>query len=265
MSYLVAKLLPDFWSALRAPHVWTHMGLRDVKNRYRGTVVGIGWLFLSLVALSGSVALVYGPLFGMNLKDFLPFLVLGLVAWGFISSTFVEGGQSFVIAEGYIKQMTFPKQVYILRSSVSAVVVAAPGMLIYLLFIPLLWPIGWGILWFFPGLAILLTASVGHAWIMSYLATRYRDLPHAVAAVLQIFYFLTPIIYPEEILAKRGLHMIYDVNPFYWLVTAVRYPLLHFGMAPAYIYGLAVGYCVLVWALALAVGAHMDRKIVYYL
>ena len=144
----------------------------------------------------------------MNLKDFLPFLVLGLVAWGFISSTFVEGGQSFVIAEGYIKQMTFPKQVYILRSSVSAVVVAAPGMLIYLLFIPLLWPIGWGILWFFPGLAILLTASVGHAWIMSYLAARYRDLPHAVAAFLQIFYFLTPIIYPEEILAKRGLHYL---------------------------------------------------------
>ena len=61
MSYLVREVAAGLcWSALRAPHVWTHMGLRDVKNRYRGTVVGIGWLFLSLVALSGSVALVYG-------------------------------------------------------------------------------------------------------------------------------------------------------------------------------------------------------------
>jgi ABC-type polysaccharide/polyol phosphate export permease len=265
VSYLRKKLLPDFRAAIMAWHVWTHMGVRDVKNRYRGTVVGLGWMFFSLAALTGSIALVYGPLFGMDVREFLPFLVLGLIIWGFIYTTFLEGSQSFIIAEGYIKQMVFPKQVYILRSCVSALLTASPGLVIYVFLVPLLWPVGWGVLWFFPGLAILVAASLGHSWIMSYLSTRYRDLPHAVGAVLQIFYFLTPIIYPEEMMAKRGLHMIYDANPFYWLVTVVRHPLLRFETAPGYVYALALGYCIVVWVIALAVGALLDRKVVYYL
>ena len=101
--------LAEFVSAAKLWRVWVHMGLQDVKSRFRSSVLGPAWILINLAAIIASIGLIYGRLFHQPMNEFLPFLTLGRVVWSFISSSLVEGSNAFIVAEGYIKQFPFPK------------------------------------------------------------------------------------------------------------------------------------------------------------
>ena len=154
----------------------------------------------------GGVGVVYGLLFKQSMDEFLPFLTTGFIIWGFIVSSLTESGFAFINAEGYIKQFSFPKQIYLLRALVVYVVVLMIGM-IALIPVQLFFRHLTLLSWFFatPGFILLLLAALGHIVIFAYLSTRFRDLPHAMSGVLQILFFVTPIIFPVKLLAERKL------------------------------------------------------------
>lgn len=265
-SYFTKKLLPDFAFSLRSWRVWFHLGMQSIRQRYRRSTLGGLWLFIHLAIYAGAVGVVYGKLFNQPVKDFLPYLLIGFNLWGFLMSSFLEGGTAFITAEGYVKQISFPKQVYLLRNLVSAVFTSLMGFVVFFLMVPIFHiPIGWGMLWAIPGFAIFTLCNLGHIWIMAYLCTRFRDLSHAINSLLQILYFLVPVLYPEKLLADHGYAWIYQFNPLYWLITVVRYPLLTNEMIPQDILICSLIYMVALWGIAMALAARMDRKVVYWL
>jgi ABC-2 type transport system permease protein/lipopolysaccharide transport system permease protein len=110
--------LAEFVSAAKLWRVWVHMGLQDVKSRFRSSALGPAWILINLGAVIAAIGVIYGRLFHQPMNEFLPFLTLGLVIWTFISSALVEGSSAFVVAEGYIKQFPFPKIIYLYRAIV---------------------------------------------------------------------------------------------------------------------------------------------------
>ncbi|OBQ27563.1 MAG: hypothetical protein AN485_24385, partial [Anabaena sp. MDT14b] len=141
----------------------------------------------------GGMGIIYGTLFQQPLDTYLPFLTIGFVCWGFLSQTITDGGNAFVFAEGYIKQFTYPKQIYVLRVIVNASVPFMIGVLIFLAVVLAMGqPIGPGMLWVLPGLVLVLLVSYLHALIMAYASARFRDLPHGMTALLQVLMFVTP-------------------------------------------------------------------------
>jgi ABC-type polysaccharide/polyol phosphate export permease len=96
---------------------------------------------------------------------------------------------------------------------------------------------------------------------MAYLSVPFRDLPPASASALQMVYFLTPILYPVELMRQRGLELFLHVNPLYYLLEVVRHPILEGGPAPAGVWAGAIAYTALVWAAGLLVAATLDRRI----
>ncbi len=266
MQTQLAVLLNDNRTALRNWRVWVHMGVSDLSNRFSKSALGPLWIVLNLAMWVVGVGLVYAKLFNMEMREFLPFLTIGFGVWGFLVATLSEGGQAFVMAEGYIKQFTYPKQIYLLRFLVNYSLVLLVSIVAFFVVAALYERrIDFGTLWVFVGLAVLVLISYAHITIMAYLTARFRDLPHGVASLMQVLFFLTPVMFTAEKLAEKGLDFIYRYNPLYYLIEIVRYPLMEAKAAPVEVYAACGIYLVFVYLAAFITARMLDKRLVYIL
>ena len=100
---------------------------------------------------------------------------------------------------------------------------------------------------------------------MAYLTARFRDLPHGVASMMQVLFFLTPVMFTPEKLAEKGLDFIYRYNPLYYLIEIVRYPLMQAKAAPNEVYIATGVYLVVISVVALLTARALDKRLVYIL
>jgi lipopolysaccharide transport system permease protein len=266
MQTQLAVLLQDNKMALYNWRVWVHMGVTDLTNRFAKSALGPLWIVLNLAMWVVGVGLVYAKLFNMEMREFLPFLTIGFGVWGFLVATLSEGGQAFVMAEGYIKQFTYPKQIYLLRFLVNYSLVLCVSLVAFFV-VAILYErrIDFGTLWFLLGLVVLILISYAHITIMAYLTARFRDLPHGVASLMQVLFFLTPVMFTAEKLAEKGLDFIYRYNPLYYLIEIVRYPLMQAKAAPMEVYIASGIYLILISIVAFVTARSLDKRLVYIL
>jgi ABC-type polysaccharide/polyol phosphate export permease len=258
--------LSEFTGAAKLWRVWLHMGVQDVKSRFKSSVLGPVWILINLGAVIGAVGLIYGRLFHQSMNEFLPFLTLGIVIWAFISSALTEGSMAFIVAEGYIKQFPFPKPIYLYRAMVPYIIVFAIGLLIFFVVEALYQrPIGLGTLWVIPAFFLFLAINFFHLVIVAHVGVRFRDLPHLLSSLIQIAFYLTPVIFTPTMLKERKLDFVYMFNPLYYIIEIVRFPLLNNAPPPLEVVWVALGYCAVVALIAFFVVKKMSRKIVYVL
>jgi lipopolysaccharide transport system permease protein len=262
----LSKLAQDNLAALANWRVWWHLGMADVRNRFAKSFIGPTWILLNLGLWVGGIGIIYATLFRQSIETFLPFLTIGFVVWGFLVQTITEGGNAFVFAEGYIKQFTYPKQIYVLRVMVNATVPLAIGVLIFFFVAAFVGKgLDVGMWWCLPGFVILFAASYLHATIMAYASARFRDLPHGMTALLQVLFFVTPVFFTVGVLKERGLDFVYKYNPLYYLIEGVRHPLTQWTPAPTEIYVASSVYVAVLAVVAIWLAARLDRRIVYIL
>jgi len=260
------KLFTDSLRSLKVWRVWLFLGVQDIKARFRRSFIGPLWILINMAFFIGGAGVVYGLMFGQPMNDFLPFLTAGFVIWGFIVSSLTESGLTFANAEGYIKQFSYPKQIYLIRSLVVYTILLLVGLfaLIPLQFLFHAFSVvGW--IFAIPGVLILLLAAQGHIVVCAYLGTRFRDLPHALGGVLQVLFFVTPIMFPVSILKDRGLDFVYQYNPLYYLIDVVRHPILTGEFASQDSYVCAGLYVFVVWVVAVIVAKKLDSRLVFLL
>jgi len=258
--------LHDLAAALRLRRIWWRLGLQDIRRRFRRSVLGAGWIFIQLAVTIAALGVVYGHLLGQDMRTFLPFLAVGLVLWGFITASVVEGGQAFVVSEGYIKQIGLPIQVYVFRAFVSITVASAISLSSYVV-VALAYavPVGWGTLWGVPGLLLMTAVGFLLALIFAHLTACFRDTPHLASTALQILFFVTPVLWPGELLRGRRVQWVVDANPLYHLLEVVRRPLLSSQPAAMVDYLVTVGVLAVLIVVAFVVVAAYSRRIVYLL
>ena len=173
---------------------------------------------------------------------------------------------AFVVAEGYIKQFPFPKPIYLYRALVPYTVVFTIGLIVYFAVVASYQRhVGWGALWAIPGFALFLAINFFHVVIVAHVGVRFRDLPHLLGSLMQIAFYMTPVIFTVAMLKDRGLSFIYAFNPLYYQIEIMRYPLLNSEAPPPEVIIVALGYCAVVGALAVFVVKKMSRRIVYVL
>jgi ABC-type polysaccharide/polyol phosphate export permease len=258
--------LSEFTGAAKLWRVWLHMGVQDVKSRFKSSVLGPAWILINLGAVIGAVGFIYGQLFHQPMNEFLPFLTLGIVIWTFMTSSLTEGSMAFIVAEGYIKQFPFPKPIYLYRAMVPYVIVFAIGLVIFFVVDALYQrPVGFGTLWALPAFVLFLLINFIHLVIVAHVGARFRDLPHLLGSLIQIAFYLTPVIFTPAMLKERKLDFVYMFNPLYYIIEIVRFPLLNNAPPPLDVVYIALGYCVLVALIAFVVVRKMSRKIVYVL
>ncbi len=262
-TILIALL--DIINGLKASRLASILGWQDVRQRYQRSTLGPFWLTITMGVMVGTIGVVFGKIFKSPMDQFLPFLAAGLIFWGFISSVIAEGCMSFIAAEGIIKQLPIPLFLHVLRMIWRNFLIFCHNILIF--------PV---VLLFFgksltlvaflaiPGLLILLINLTWMAFLLAIMCARYRDLPQIIASLIQILFYLTPVIWLPSLLPQRAGFYLLDLNPAFHLLEIVRAPLL--GSSPSAMnWSVLIGLALAGWGLTIAVYGIYKRRIAYWL
>jgi lipopolysaccharide transport system permease protein len=203
----------------------------DIRNRYRGSVLGPFWLSLSTAIMVVALGLLYSALFKLPLADYLPFLAVSLIIWGMISQIVGDACTSLISSEGIIRQVPLPYTVHALRCVFRNAVIAAHSLpLILVIFLIFGHMPGPEALLALPGLALLAVNAFAIALFLGMLCARFRDIPPIVANVVQLAFFMSPVIWKPELLGARARWL--PLNPFYTVMETIRGPLIEGGASP---------------------------------
>jgi lipopolysaccharide transport system permease protein len=211
----------------------------------------------------GTIGLVFGQIFQSPMQEFLPFLTIGMVLWTFIAAVITEGATGFISAEGIIKQLPIPLFVHIMRMIWRNLLILLHNLVIFpLVLLAVGKPIGWIALLSIPGLALNILNLGWIVLLLAIICARYRDLPQMVASVLQVVFYVTPVMWIPSLLRNR-MYLL-DLNPAYHLLEITRGPLLG-NMPSATNWLVAGGMAVAGWVVALLVFGRYRRRIAYWL
>jgi ABC-type polysaccharide/polyol phosphate export permease len=265
MSNRPTSAVLDIVAAIKRMPLVGMLGWQDVRARYRRSALGPFWITLSMGVMIGTIGVVFGQIFKSPMHEFLPFLTIGMVLWTFIATVVTEGATGFISAESIIKQLPIPLFVHIMRMIWRNFLIFLHNLVIFpIVMLVVGKPFGWIALMSLPGLALDI---LNLGWIVLLLAivcARYRDLPQIVTSVLQVVFYLTPVMWVPTLLPQRAGMYLLDLNPVYHLLEITRAPLL--GQAPGVEHWLVAGGLAIVgWIVALMVFSRYRRRIAYWL
>lgn len=217
--------LADLCQGMRRRELWIYLGWRDVKRLYNRSVLGPFWLTLSMGVMVVGLGLLYSQIMKVDVAHYLPNLAIGLIAWGLISGIIIGGCNIFIAAGGSLRQIRMPLSIHVYQFVWSQVLTFAHNFIIYFLIIAFFGinP-GWSSLLFIPALILIIINGFFISLILGPLCARFRDIPMIIGSVMQLAFFLTPIIWSAQALEGRGL--VLAANPFYHFIEIVRDPLL---------------------------------------
>ncbi|MDE1897158.1 MAG: ABC transporter permease, partial [Rhodospirillales bacterium] len=225
-----ASAVQDLRESLRLwPLVWT-LSLFDIRLRYRGSLLGPFWLTLSTAVMIGAIGFVYSRLFHQDVAAYLPFLAISLVLWNFINMITAEGAICFSVSADMIRSQRMAHSVHPARVVLRNLLVLAHNLAVIIVVFIIYPPhLGWSLLSELPALALWAVDASAVALLLGLVGARYRDVPPIVGSVMQIAFYITPIMWSPAMLMNRGLGLslaLIKMNPFYGLLQIVRGPLL---------------------------------------
>lgn len=258
------RALRDLGNGLAAYQLWVRLAYEDVRQRYIRSVLGEFWISLSMGISIVSIGVLYGSIFKYAMTEYLPYLAAGVAAWTFIAANLNEGANAFIADYQLILQSNQPTSIYLFRVLVRNLIVYAHNVLTVIVICAFFgsWPT-WTTLMLLPNLAIVVAALAGAALTLAVLATRYRDIGPILANILQLLFFLTPIIWMTRQLPPEFAWVV-DLNPFRPLVELLRDPLIGKISKPE-TYIASTAFVVVTWAIATTLYARTRHRIAFWL
>ncbi|WP_436405894.1 galactan export ABC transporter permease subunit Wzm/RfbD [Corynebacterium flavescens] len=222
----------DLLQGARQRELWFMLGIQDIKQRYRRSVLGPFWITIATGVMAAALGLLYSMLFQIPTAQFLPHVTVGLIMWNFISGAIKEGSTVFIENEGLIKQLPAPLSVHVYRLVWRQTLFLAHNLIIWVLLI-IIFPrhLGWEFLLIIPGLALLLVNGVWVAMFFGIVATRFRDIAPLLEALTQLLFYVTPIVWMTDTLENQGGAVserakLAQLNPLYHYMEVVRAPMI---------------------------------------
>jgi lipopolysaccharide transport system permease protein len=218
------------WVALDLRGFWAYHELlyfliwRDVKVRYKQTVLGVAWAILQPVIMIVIFSLIFGRVVGLP-SDGIPYALFayaGVVTWTFFSGAVTKSGNSLVGSSHLITKVYFPRMMIPAAAVLASVV---DLLLAFVVLVPLMIYFGvaprWQIVMILPLIMLLVLLAFGVGMWMSALNVKYRDVGFILPFVIQIWFFLSPIIYPSSALPPE-FQTIMMFNPVSGIIEGSR-------------------------------------------
>ncbi len=205
---------------------------RDLRGRYKGTVLGFLWTFINPLLQLVVYTLVFSNILRMGIEKYYIFLFVALIPWIFFSGTITGGCEVILGSTNMVKKIYFPREVLPLAYTISGFV----NMLFsFIVVFAVLIFTGYGLnpaaLLYLPIIMIIeFVLALGMALLFSALTVYLRDLQHILGIIVMAWQFLTPIMYSDEMIPDefRG---IWGLNPMTSVITAYR-DILYYKQAP---------------------------------
>jgi ABC-type polysaccharide/polyol phosphate export permease len=256
----------------RCRFFWLSLVQMDLRTRYRGSWLGIGWSLLQPLAMSIILCVVFSRLMhrgrGDNISYYGPYLVVGLVLWNFLLNTALGGCHCFRAAEAYIRQYPAPLAIYPLRTVLGFAFHFLLGLLVALVLAAGMNGLhnGLALLSLVPGLCLILLLGWALALLAGLANVHISDTgPFAEVAFSGLFY-LTPIMYSKEWIAQSPeLTLVVRYNPLSYFLRLLRDPILD-GHPPSWrVFCGATASVLLLVGLSAYLLRRLEGRVIYYL
>jgi lipopolysaccharide transport system permease protein len=233
----------------------TSFALRDIKARYKQSVLGVAWALLQPLSMMVVFTLVFS-LFAKVPSDGIPYPVFAysaLIFWTFFSNAVTGGTGAMVSNAPLIRKIYFPRETLLIAVLLAGLLDLGVASL---LFVGLLFyykiALSLAALWVFPLLLVQITLTFGVISLTSAVHVNFRDIGHGLPLVVQLWMFATPVAYPISVI-PGWLRPFYVLNPMAPIVDGYRRALI-LGAAPDLpALGLSVATTVIVTGVALSV------------
>ncbi len=201
---------------------------REVKVRYKQTAIGVSWVLLQpLIAM-----LIFTAIFGRMAKMpsdgiwYPAFILTALLPWAYFSQAITRSGTSLVSSASLVTKVYFPRMMLPLSAIVSPLIdfLLSMGLLFGLLMYAGI-PLTWKVITLPAFILIAMLTATGVGLLVSATNVKYRDVGHAIPFVMQIWMFVSPIVYPVSLVPERW-KLLYSLNPMVGVIDGFRWALL---------------------------------------
>lgn len=222
-------LAADLRTGARAWRIWGRWAWIDIRQRYQRSAIGPFWMTISLAVTISGLSVVMGALFRLPLAELVPYLTVGLILWTLLSGIVNDSCYVFATAAATIRATNLPLSIYVYRMILRNLI----AFLHHLAILPVV------ILFFgvrfdadtwlaVPALLLYVVNGVWIGFLLGALCARYRDVPQVMVNLLQLAFFVTPIMWMPQSLGDRTI--IANGNPLFHFIDIARLPLM--GQAP---------------------------------
>lgn len=201
---------------------------REIKVRYKQTAIGVSWVLLQpLIAM-----LIFTAIFGRMAKMpsdgiwYPAFILTALLPWAYFSQAITRSGTSLVSSANLVTKVYFPRMLLPLSAIVSPLIdfLLSMGLLFGLLMYAGI-PLTWKVITLPIFILIAMLTATGVGLFVSATNVKYRDVGHAIPFVVQIWMFVSPIVYPVSLVPERW-KLLYGLNPMVGVIDGFRWALL---------------------------------------
>lgn len=218
------------WNDLRRAAARPRLILTLVRttffNRYKNTALGAFWVTATTIVMVTGLSILYGQILGADLKTFFPYVAIGVIVWGLISTLVNDGAAAFILGADVFNQTPIAKSVFAFRAVglayltfgfrviliVAVLAVTGTAVSIMSVFLSLC------------GLAIIAWTGFWFTLFVGTIGLRFRDIGQLIAAVMTISFLLTPVFWQPTRLGDYSWAV--NFNPFYHYINIIRGPLL---------------------------------------
>ncbi|MFO0703051.1 MAG: ABC transporter permease [Candidatus Andersenbacteria bacterium] len=198
------------------------LAVTDFKLRYKNSVLGYFWSLLKPLAIFGSLYLVFSVFARFQVEHYQLYLLLGIMLWNYFTEASINGMHALVNKSTLLTKINVNKATIILASNVTTLLTLALNLVIFFVFVVIFNPtLSWTYLMLPLSIAEIFLVGLGISYILGVFYVKLRDLVSIWEIVLQIGFWVTPIIYPITIVPKRFLPIVL-LNPVYRIISEAR-------------------------------------------
>ena len=264
IARFVADALVDFERSMRRFNLAWFLAWKEISSNIRLTALGPLWLIIQPLLWMLTIVIFYGPSLGRGYPDYPLYVALGITVYSGISLLITDGARTFTSSSSIFINIPLPISLCIFKTVCKALLqllIASPIPIVTAMFYQPDW--GPGVLLAIPGLLIFVVFGLGASMLFGVVATRYRDATFALAAVMRVMMFATPVFWLPEY--RHGLRLVLThYNPLYYLLLVIREPLMGH-VPPLGSFLISGGIAVLMFVIGAAVFARFRNRIALWM
>lgn len=224
------------WEEIKG--IWAYRSLvrelviRDIKIRYKRSVLGIGWTMLAPLINMVALTLVFSNLLKQQIRNYPAFFMIGSLYWTYFSSATSYAAAQTHDSNEFSKRIFLPRSVFVISSTGVALVNLCLSLAPFTLILIAIRFHFHAAIWFLPFALLLETAfTLGLGFLIFTLASRFSDIREMYLVLINTWFFITPIVYAPSIVPAKYRFILW-INPHYYLIQTFRTP-VYDGILPS--------------------------------
>lgn len=222
----MSEVLQNLFFARKWFYFIFYFAVEEVRRQYARTFIGPMWMVLTQFVLIFSIAFVYSNVLNVPAKEFFPYLSAGIICWNLISMTISAAPSTLILNHTSLKSFEVPSSVFTAQLISRNLIQFVHALLVHFLVIILFKvPVNLNTVLILVSLPMVVAFLYGIGVLLAMAGARFRDIVPAVGSVMYLMFLCTPVFWKPSLVSGERAY-VYEWNPFFYLLDAIRQPLL---------------------------------------